>query len=650
MYKASDVCNSLSLGKKIGLGFTITIFLIVVVGSAGYYSLGNTARATAFYRDINAIERLFAEAKESIALYLMNNYLQGRAIQQDSYKKAMEKLQKCKELIAIEDKKITEITLKKVISKSSENIGRYIKNYEQLNQSEQAKIKLASDLVLTEESIRKILEKGLFLAEEMMASSRVLFAESSSYIQRSTETGYQQIDKAATRQNQAVKEWAQKVESSHDLNAVGQQISSQSLLFKNMLTKYHDEEVQSHILLQQMETQQSNLYNNLSELGTLTIEKMGKVEKTAKTMIIVFIAVSVVMGIVLSLCIAGTIVSPVLEMAEALKDIAQGEGNLTMRINIASKDEVGELAGWFNQFIQKLQNMIQDIASNATILKQSSHDMSKLSNNMSSASDDMAKGLSSVAASTEEMSSNMNSVAAASEEASVNINIVASSTNQMTSTINDIAQNANTAKSITSKAVNISNTTSANIDKMSAITCEIGKVTSVITEISEQTKLLALNATIESARAGEAGKGFAVVANEIKELARHTAEATLKIRDQIGGVQGSTEQMVKDIAEVVHVIIEIDGIVSAIAVAVEEQSAITEEIAENISQASRGITDVNENVSQSSVVASDIAKDISSVNHLGSDIAKSSSKVNKSASELSELAEKLQEMVNRFKV
>lgn len=93
-----------------------------------------------------------------------------------------------------------------------------------------------------------------------------------------------------------------------------------------------------------------------------------------------------------------------------------------------------------------------------------------------------------------------------------------------------------------------------------------------ITEISEQTNLLALNATIEAARAGEAGKGFAVVANEIKELARQTADATSEIKEQIEGIQGSTSGTVSEIDEILKVINDVNEIVSNIATAVEEQS------------------------------------------------------------------------------
>jgi hypothetical protein len=120
-----------------------------------------------------------------------------------------------------------------------------------------------------------------------------------------------------------------------------------------------------------------------------------------------------------------------------------------------------------------------------------------------------------------------------------------------------------------------------------------------ITEISEQTNLLALNATIEAARAGEAGKGFAVVANEIKELARQTAAATLGDQEPAStGIQGSTDATVGQIEAITDVIGEVNDIVTTIATAVEEQAVTSQEIANNVAQASQGIQEVNENVNR----------------------------------------------------
>ena len=119
----------------------------------------------------------------------------------------------------------------------------------------------------------------------------------------------------------------------------------------------------------------------------------------------------------------------------------------------------------------------------------------------------------------------------------------------------------------------------------------IGGVVKLITSIAEQTNLLALNATIEAARAGEVGKGFAVVANEVKELAKETARATEDISGKINAIQQDTANAVRAISEVQATIKHINDIQSAIASAVEEQSATTREIGRNVTEAARGTAD-----------------------------------------------------------
>jgi methyl-accepting chemotaxis protein len=161
---------------------------------------------------------------------------------------------------------------------------------------------------------------------------------------------------------------------------------------------------------------------------------------------------------------------------------------------------------------------------------------------------------------------------------------------------------------------------------------------------------LALNATIEAARAGEAGKGFAVVANEIKELAKQTAHATLDIRKKIEGIQSTTDGTVAEINKIGQVISDINEIVGIIATAVEEQSTSTKEIAGNVNQAAQGIQDVNENVAHSSTVSSEIAKDVVEVNQAAAEMATGSSQVNKSAARLSKLAGQLKAMVDQYKL
>lgn len=344
------------------------------------------------------------------------------------------------------------------------------------------------------------------------------------------------------------------------------------------------------------------------------------------------------------------IVKPIRSIVDMLRDIAQGEGDLTKRIIDNSGDETEEMADWFNQFIGQVQKIIKDVAGNADTLSGSSRALASVSENMAESAMQSSNTTNSVAAATEEMSSNMNSVAAAMEEASTNVTMVASATEEMSSTINEIAENTEKAREITASAVTRSSSASNQVEELGRAAREIGKVVEAITEISSQVDLLALNATIEAARAGDAGKGFAVVAGEIKELARQTAEASGEIKSRVEGIQATTEGTVTEINDISDVVNDINSIVSTIAAAVEEQSATTREIVSNVSQASVGLGEVNENVAQSSHVSADIAGEIGNVTQAAEEISSSCSRVNTSSHELADLADQLNQMVLKFKV
>ena len=188
------------------------------------------------------------------------------------------------------------------------------------------------------------------------------------------------------------------------------------------------------------------------------------------------------------------------------------------------------------------------------------------------------------------------------------------------------------------------------VDSLGSAAAEIGKVTQLITDISDQTNLLALNATIEAARAGDAGKGFAVVANEIKELARQTAQATKGIKQQIEGIQNSTAETVSDISRIADVIGEVDEMVSSIGSAVEMQVAAAGDISENIGQAASGMAEVNESVTRTSAFAGEIASDIAEVNRIAGTIADNSTRVSTNAGDLAILAKDLIVVIGEFKV
>lgn len=334
----------------------------------------------------------------------------------------------------------------------------------------------------------------------------------------------------------------------------------------------------------------------------------------------------------------------------AMKDVAQGDADLTKRLDISNKDEIGTLAGYFNLFLEKLQEMVGKIKEDAIIIKTSSASVSDVAIQVSTNSEETSNRSNMVSTAAEEMNNNIHNVATAMEQSLTNINMVASAAEEMSSTINDIALNAEKAQIISNHAVEKASEVSVKMEGLGDAAVGIGKVLETITEISEQVNLLALNATIEAARAGDAGKGFAVVANEIKDLAKQTSEAASEIRGKVEAIQKSTNDNIAGIEETSGVINEINGLIDFIASAVSEQSQATQEISMNITQASQGIQEVHENVSHSSSVAEEIKQDITIVDSSTNSITNNSKQLEIDAKNLSNVADQLNSVVGVFKV
>lgn len=368
----------------------------------------------------------------------------------------------------------------------------------------------------------------------------------------------------------------------------------------------------------------------------------------AVRIVLIAAAAATLIAVAAAFFITRTITGPVQRVVTFVDALARGD--FTEKLEVIQKDEIGTMSQALSKTAIELGKMIKEIITGVNTLTSSSTELSAIAAQLSGSSGEASDRATGVASAAEQMNSNMNSVSAAMEQSSSNVSMVATATEEMSATVNEIARNAEKAKNISEEAVNQSRNTSEKINDLGQAANKIGKVTEAITEISEQTNLLALNATIEAARAGEAGKGFAVVANEIKDLAKQTAEATVDIKLQIEEMQNTTDGTITDIEKIGAVINEINDVITTIASAVEEQSTATAEISGNVSQASSGITEVNENVAQSSVAITDITKDISDISNNSVEITKGSENVENSASDLSKLAEQLNAHVMRFKI
>ena len=360
-------------------------------------------------------------------------------------------------------------------------------------------------------------------------------------------------------------------------------------------------------------------------------------------------ALSAVM-ITLSWLLVRGITRPLHRMNAMLRDIAEGEGDLTKRLRDTSGTETQDLSESFNTFVTQVHGIIRDVAGRSTEMNSSAEGLLGLAGSLNSTSETMDGKANAVAAAVEEMSSNMNTVASAMEEFAINIGTVASGTEQMNATIGEISMSAGRARDITGQAVTSADGASARVNELGLAAREISKVTETITAISSQTNLLALNATIEAARAGEAGRGFAVVANEIKELAQQTARATEEIRVKIKGIQDAAGKTVEEIGQIGGVIRDVDSIVTTIAAAVEEQSVTTREITDSLAQASTGVQEINVNVSQADSVIRDVARDVSEVSGMAGTLSGDAQKVLGSSTSLSSVATTLSGLVGKFKI
>ena len=378
----------------------------------------------------------------------------------------------------------------------------------------------------------------------------------------------------------------------------------------------------------------------------MTDESMLATAEQAKTVTIIVLVVSLIIGCVLVFIITRSITGPIVKGVDFADQMAKGD--LTGQLEVDQTDEIGSLANSLNQMAQSMKTMFKEVASGVETLASSSTELSTVSGQLCQGADDSSQRSNSVSAAAEQMSSNMDSVAAAVEQASTNAGTVAAAAEQMNATINEIAEQAGHAKTKTEGAVSKAKGTTEIVNQLGVLAREINSITETITDIADQTNLLALNATIEAARAGESGKGFAVVANEIKELARQTASATGEIKRQIDSIQGSTTNAVDEIDQISEVIQEVSDYVTTIAAAIEEQSSATQEIAENISQASTGMQEVSSNVAQISAASSEITQNIAVLSQSANECNSSSMELNSSSTELSALAEKLKNLIGKF--
>ncbi|MEV0898868.1 methyl-accepting chemotaxis protein [Actinoplanes sp. NPDC049802] len=346
----------------------------------------------------------------------------------------------------------------------------------------------------------------------------------------------------------------------------------------------------------------------------------GDEYRQARAIVLTAIMLVLLAGAAIAVLFARSITRPLAHCVQVLRRI--DEGDLTARTEVGGGDEVGELAAALNNTAGTVATTVRQVRDDAAALAGTSDRLSVIAEELTRSAQITADQAGSVSAAAEVISGNVQTVAAGTEE--------------MGASIREIASSAGDAAHVAGTATTAAQRTSDTMAKLGAASAEISEVINAITSIAEQTNLLALNATIEAARAGESGKGFAVVASEVKDLAQETARATEDISQRIAAIQSDTDAAVSAIADIGHVIAQINDYATTIAAAVEEQTATTGEMGRNVAQAASG--------------SGAIAADITAVAETATRTSSSADDARRTAAELAGMAQRLGTAVSSYRV
>lgn len=316
--------------------------------------------------------------------------------------------------------------------------------------------------------------------------------------------------------------------------------------------------------------------------------------------IVQIIVLDVALVFALSMALRVVVIQPLNRIRNALRDIAEGEADLTRRLDARSGDEFAEVADGFNRFVARIQSVIKDVGGSVAEQLSASRELTGAAERVSSSSRDQSGAVQATAAAIEEMSVSVSHIAD-------NTQTVEQETRHAAATASEGASAAQRAATEIEQIADTITQLSSTVSALAQRSDEIGSIVNVIKDIADQTNLLALNAAIEAARAGEQGRGFAVVADEVRKLAERTATATQEINGKIEAVQRDTSEAVAGI-ESAHTKVEAGvhsarsvsetlraieaqaretvGHIASIAASVKEQSAASQSIASHVERIS----------------------------------------------------------------
>lgn len=373
----------------------------------------------------------------------------------------------------------------------------------------------------------------------------------------------------------------------------------------------------------------------LASAQQLQDELAGEAKRSVGSQLMIGVLISLVaLGFIWLM--ARRIVAPIRAVVARLKDIASGEGDLTQRIDILRQDEIGELAKWFNSFLNKLQSTISQVIDTVSGTRHSAEQAAQVAARTSSGMQAQYQEIDLVATAFEELSATAMQVCGNASSAVAAANTTDAAAQEGKFVVADTQEAMR-------KLMTIINDAQPVVEHLADNSDNINDILTVIQGIAEQTNLLALNAAIEAARAGEQGRGFAVVADEVRNLAGRTQNAIVEIQKLISQLQAGTGAVVKAIRDG-------HGQADLTLDKVEHSVRVLEQIIQSVSTIHQMNEQIARAAQEQSRVAEEINRNVSNIRDVGNTIRGEAATSAENGRELSALADKQQQLMGQFKV
>lgn len=665
--------KNIKVKTKILLGFSLVLLIAIIIGTIAVVNMNKVKNDMKLLTDVRLIQMEHSVALEeyvSAGMYAMRgyNFTYNKADLVEGKKQfdlAIKELNFLKDLAKNQTKNVPKLIEK--LPNIEKYLNEYISGIDETEHVVNAKEKLGLNLTQTEEIYLKTISEFIKMHSnelriDLQNRSRIESIEEKRYkmelSQNILEIGsyiLQALHDAKFEENSSI--YKKEIYRFNDLDKIFDKFNNilkrddeikklNSLKdivakYKEVSIAYFNEEENLIEINKGRIISGTNLLNEARVIVGISAERMqgdainaSSSLNQAISIVSIGLIIAVIIGIIISLIISGAIVKAIQNINAATFELEKGD--LSIRMDNSSKDEIGEMSTNLNDFLEKLGGIITNIKDYSTRTASGTEELSVTMDQINDSIEDLRSTSTTTAAAIEEMSSTTS-----------NINENVSDLLKNSEETLELAHNGGNAVRVTIDGINrIKSVVEKGRDEVQSLgdkTDEIGEIVTVINDIAAQTNLLALNAAIEAARAGEAGKGFEVVAEEVRKLAEKTAEATKEIGDMIKNIQRETNGVVIKMEEVNEEVDE--GVKTA-----HNTGLALEEIVNQTQNLRDMVNMISSATREQSVTADELAKQTEritrSVDQNGQAIEQSGEAIR----EIADIAERLNQIVAQFKL